>query len=258
MSWRDETATVATLWRRDMLRFFREKSRIAGAVVQPLLFWLVIGQGMNPAFQLPSSQRVSYLEYFFPGVLLMVILFSTLFTTMSVIDDRHNGFLQGVLVGPGSRGAVVLGKSLGSSTVAFVQGAMLLLLAPLAGYSWGHIQWPTLLLVLSLTSVGLASLGFAIAWWLDSVQGYHVVMMLLLMPAWVLSGAIFPPPQSGGWLQALYRVNPLTYAMEGTRHAMYVHAPFDGISSPLVSMLVLIVFAIASVSTASYLCHRRR
>ena len=107
------------LVRRDVKRFVREKSRVAGALLQPLIFWLVIGSGMSGTFVLPSARGMNYLEYFFPGVLVMVVLFTAIFTTMSVIEDRHSGFLQAVLVAPGSRASVVLGKCLGSATVAF-------------------------------------------------------------------------------------------------------------------------------------------
>src|SRR6266545_7632391 len=122
-----DLATTFVLWRRDLMRFAREKSRVVGALVQPLIFWLVIGSGMAKTFRLPGAQSVGYLEYFFPGVILMVVLFTSIFATMSLIEDRHQGFLQAVLVGPGSRVALVLGKCLGATTIAVLQATMFLL-----------------------------------------------------------------------------------------------------------------------------------
>src|SRR6185436_17519936 len=118
----EELSTISVLVRRDLTRFVREKTRVAGALLQPLLFWLMIGSGMASTFVLPGARSVGYLEYFYPGVLVMVVLFTAIFTTMSVIEDRHSGFLQAVLVAPGSRAALVIGKCLGAATVAFVQG----------------------------------------------------------------------------------------------------------------------------------------
>ena len=165
-----ELATIRVLVVRDMVRFFRERTRVVGALLQPLIFWGIIGSGMSIAFRLPAASGVNYLEYFFPGVVVMVVLFTAIFTTMSVIEDRHSGFLQAVLVAPGSRAAVVLGKCLGASAVALVQGALFLLLLPLAGFEFAAVSWGTLGACLVLTCFALCTMGFAVAWWLDSSQ----------------------------------------------------------------------------------------
>ena len=127
----------------------------------------------------------------------MVVLFTAIFTTMSVIEDRHSGFLQAVLVAPGSRASVVLGKCLGAGSVAFAQGLLFALLAPVAGFSLGAIDWPLLLSALALSCFGMCAMGFAVAWWLDSTAGYHVVMSVLLLPLWIVSGAMFPASGNG-------------------------------------------------------------
>jgi ABC-2 type transport system permease protein len=132
--WSEELSVISTLWRRDMLHLLRERSRWLGVVLQPLLFWLLLGSGLSGSFRAPQHGGASYLVYFFPGTLVMVLLFTTIFATISVIEDRQSGFLQGVLVAPGSRAATVLGKTAGVTSLALVQAALLLLLAPLAGY----------------------------------------------------------------------------------------------------------------------------
>ena len=117
---------------------------------------------------------------------------AAIFATISVIEDRHQGFLQMVPCGPGSRGALVAGKSLGSASVALSQAALFLLLSPLAGFAPGAVDWPLLAAALFLSALGLAAVGFAVAWVVDNVQGYHAIQMTLLVPLWVISGAMFP------------------------------------------------------------------
>jgi daunorubicin resistance ABC transporter membrane protein len=256
----EELATIGVLVRRDLTRFVREKSRVAGALLQPLIFWLVIGSGMASTFVLPGAKDVGYLEYFFPGVVVMVALFTAIFTTMSVIEDRHSGFLQAVLVAPGSRVSVVIGKCLGASTVAFVQGLFFVALSPLAGFELAAIDFPMLLVSLSLSCFALCALGFAVAWWLDSTAGYHVVMSLLLLPMWILSGAMFPSVGSPviGVVQAL---NPMSYAVSAVRRAMYGGALPASTGLPYstaLEMLVLAAFAAGSLAAALAVCHKRR
>lgn len=257
----EDLSTVRVLVRRDLVRFFREKSRVVVALVQPLIFWLVIGSGMSGTFLLRSASGVGYLEYFYPGVVVMVVLFTAIFTTMSVIEDRHSGFLQAVLVAPGSRTAVVLGKCLGASAVALVQSALFILLAPLAGFDAGAIAWPALGCALALACFTLCAVGFAVAWWLDSTAGYHVVMSVLLLPMWILSGAMFPAP-AGGWIAIVERLNPMSYAVSAVRRALYAGSPPPGTglsgASALLELGVLAAFGAVALLAAVRLCHRRR
>ena len=222
---RFDAATVAVLWRRDLVRFFRQPSRLVGALGQPILFWLVIGAGMSGTFRYgpeakEAGARTGYLAYFYPGVVLMVVLFAAIFTTLSVIEDRHRGFLQSVLAGPGSRTALVLGKTAGSASVALSQAALFLALAPAAGFSLAAVDWPILVAALGLVALALAGIGFAVAWAVDSPQGYHAIQMTLLVPLWVLSGAMFPVPADRPGLAAVMRADPISYAVSAVRHAL--------------------------------------
>jgi daunorubicin resistance ABC transporter membrane protein len=256
----EELATMRVLVRRDLVRFFREKTRVIGALAQPLIFWLVIGSGMSSTFRLPGSTQVDYLEYFYPGVLVMVVLFSAIFTTMSVIEDRHSGFLQAVLVAPGSRVSLVLGKCLGSASVALAQGSLFLLLAPLAGFSFAHFAWLPLIMSLVLTCLALCSAGFAVAWWLDSTSAYHVVMSLLLLPLWILSGSMFPA-RSSGVLAVVTACNPMSYAVAAVRRGLYGGALPGSVlapAHPLTELLVLGSFALLTVVLAVRVCQKRR
>jgi ABC-2 type transport system permease protein len=211
--------TIEVLWRRDLMRFFRQPSRIIGALGQPLIFWVVLGSGMSSTFRLPGVEQ-GYMEYFFPGVVIMVLLFASIFASVSVIEDRHQGFLQAILAGPGSRASLVLGKCAGAATVAIAQALAFVLLAPLAGFSYTAIQWPLLLATMLGISLGLTAMGFAIAWLVDNVQGYHAIQMTLLVPLWVISGAMFPVSGLAifRWLAA---INPVSYAVAAARQAFY-------------------------------------
>ncbi|HEX9101774.1 MAG TPA: ABC transporter permease [Polyangia bacterium] len=251
-------ATVGVLVSRDLRRFFRQLSRVIGALVQPLIFWLVIGSGMASSFRMPGAESVGYVQYFYPGIVMLVVLFTSIFTTMSVIEDRHKGFLQAVLVAPASRSALVLGKTLGGVAIALMQAAIFLALAPLAGFDARAIEWTQLLLLLLGIGVGLSSLGFAIAWWLDSTQGYHVVMSVLLIPLWILSGAMFPMATGPKWILAIARANPMAYAVAGVRRALYGGAPPGAVATtPALELGVTVAFAIVAVVIATRVCSRR-
>ncbi|MCP5116801.1 MAG: ABC transporter permease [bacterium] len=199
---------VATLWWREMIRFWREKSRVAGFVGSPLIFWLVIGSGFGD------------LASFFPGALTLTVMFSAIFSTMSLIEDRREGFLLSMLVSPAPRSSMVLGKLLGSSTLAWLQGLILLAFLPLSGLKAGGVELLALAGVLFLISFTFTALGFLIAWKMDSSQGFHAVMNLVLFPLWMVSGALFRVEEAHGWMQWLMTVNPMTYATMAIRRLL--------------------------------------
>jgi ABC-2 type transport system permease protein len=246
-----------TLWRRELTRFCRQPSRIAGAAGTPLLFWLLLGSGLSGSFRLPGGPAgLDYLEYFFPGTVVLVLLFAAIFSNISVIEDRNQGFLQGVLVAPVPRSALVAGKVLGGATLAWLQGVVFLALAPASGI---RLTAPSALAaagVLALLALGLTALGFAFAWKLDSVQGFHAVMNVVLFPMWLLSGSFFPLSGAPRWLAALMRLNPLTYGVAALRWALYGTAaslgsglPGPGLSLGLTLALGLAAFAAGLLAT---------
>jgi ABC-2 type transport system permease protein len=236
-----------TLWQRELQRFFRQPSRVAGAIGTPLVFWLFMGSGLAGSFRLPGAggQGVSYLQFFFPGTIALVLLFAAIFSTISVIEDRHEGFLQGVLVAPVPRGAIVAGKVLGGATLAWLQGVVFLFLAPLAGIPLTLTSLLEAAGVLALLAVSLTAIGFGFAWKVDSVQGFHAVMNVVLLPMWLLSGSFFPLAGAPFWLGLLMRLNPLTYGITALRGAL-ARSPGSLATSmavPLAITLALTVFA---------------
>ena len=242
---------VFTLWRRELTRFFRQPSRIAGAVATPLLFWLLMGSGLSGSFRLPGGPAgLNYFGFFFPGTIVLVLLFAAIFSNISVIEDRHEGFLQGVLVAPVSRTALVMGKVLGGATLAWLQGVVFLVLAPVSGI---HLTVASTLAaagVLALLAVTLTALGFFFAWKLDSVQGFHAIMNVVLLPMWLLSGAFFPLNGAPLWLSLLMRANPLTYGVSVLREVLYGPGATVGSSLPgmAVSLAITVVLGLVCVA----------
>jgi len=241
-------AVVSVLFQREIRLFVTQRSRLVGALAQPLLFWLVLGTGLAPSFK--AEGGAGYTQYFYSGILVMTLLFSSISVTMSVIEDRHRGFMQGVLAAPGSRASVAMGKVLGGAAVGFLQTLLLLALAPLAGYSLGAINWPATLLSMALASTGLTALGFVLAWRLDSSAGYHGVMSVLLLPLWVLSGALFPLEPTHAVMAWVGRLNPMTYAVSSLRGGLE-GAPFTDLLLPLgVLLLAAGAACVAAARTA--------
>ena len=245
-----------TLWWREIVRFYRQKTRVVGVLASPLVFWLVIGSGFGTSFRSgagPGQQH--YLEYFYPGALIMIVLFTSIFTMMSVIEDRKEGFLLSVLVAPVPRSAIVLGKVLGGTTLSAIQGMIFLVFAPFTGVHLDLVQILLIALVVFLVSFALTALGFAIAWPMDSSQAFHGIVNLFLIPLWLLSGALFPLAGASGWIRVLMRLNPLTYGVEALRALLYPGAetPF-----PLSSaMATLILFSLVMFALAFLMANRR-
>ena len=197
-----------------MVRFYRQPARVVGVVVSPLLFWVVIGAGFGTSLQKGATGTGNFLQYFFPGALMMIVLFTSIFTMMSVIEDRNEGFLLSVMVAPVHRSGIVLGKVLGGTTLSAIQGLLFLVFAPFIGLKIGLEQFLIVVLVTFLVAFSLTALGFVIAWRMESSQGFHAIINLFLIPLWMLSGALFPVSGASDWVQWLMRINPLTYGMD--------------------------------------------
>jgi ABC-2 type transport system permease protein len=217
------------LWQRELVRFWRQKSRVLGVVASPLVFWLLIGYGSND------------LARFYAGALVLTVMFSAIFSTISIIEDRREGFLLSMLVSPAPRTSMVLGKILGAATLAWIQGLIFLAFAPLAGV---HISFAGLLAVTAaifLVSFTLTGLGFVIAWKMNSTSGFHAIMNLLLVPMWMVSGALFPMATAHGWVRVLMWVNPLTYSIALLNHLLRLPNAAPG---ELASLLVTVIFGL--------------
>jgi len=244
---------TATLCQREWVRFIRQRNRVFGAIGQPLLFWILFGAGLGPTFRMPgeAAASLSYREYFFPGTLVLILLFTAIFTTISIIEDRREGFLQSVLVAPIGRWTIVLGKLLGGTLIALVQGLAFLLLGLTLGIKFSIASLALSVVFLFASAFALTALGFILAWRMDSTQGFHAVMSVFLMPMWLLSGAFFPSPS--GWLHWIQLVNPLSYSVAGMRRLLYWSTPEvlpDDVPSMALCWFVTILFALVGFCVA--------
>ncbi len=203
-----------------MVRFVRQPNRVIGALATPLVFWLLIGAGMGNSMRFQGHEQVSYLSYFFPGAIVMVLLFTAIFSTISIIEDRREGFLQCVLVAPVSRSAIAMGKILGGTLLATAQGCAFLALAWIFTLHFTLSSALVALAAMTLVSFALTALGFCIAWRMTSTHGFHAIMNLFLMPMWFLSGALFPAAAAWGPLRWVMFLNPLTYGLASVRGAI--------------------------------------
>jgi len=239
--------SALTLWQRELQGFYRQRGRVIGSLATPLVFWLLLSSGFSRSLQTGGGSAA----FFFPGMVALVVLFTAIFSNISVIEDRREGFLLSVLVAPVPRLALVLGKVLGATSIGLLQGIVFLPLAPLAGAPLALSQTPALLGVLALTAFGLTCLGFFFAWWLNSVQGFHSVMNVVLMPMWVLSGALFPAEGAAAWIRWVIQVNPLHYGVAAMRRTLDPAAAAG--EPPLeVCLAVLAVFSAAALAASVY------
>ena len=245
-----------SLWWREIVRFYRQKSRVVGVIASPLLFWLVIGSGFGTSFRSSGAGGQHYLHYFFPGALIMIVLFTAIFTMMSVIEDRKEGFLLSVLVAPVSRSVIVLGKVLGGATLATLQGLIFLVFAPALGIRFSLASLLLTVVVIFLVAFSLTALGFLIAWPMDSTAGFHAVINLFLIPLWLLSGSLFPLSGASIWIRVLMRINPLTYGTDALRMLLYPGALASDLSLST-NLTVLIIFTLLMFSLCFLVANRR-
>ncbi len=242
-----ELKKIYGLWRREVIRYWREKSRIISSLIMPVLWLLVFGGGMR-GMELSDAQ--SYQTFIFPGIVGMTLLFTSVWSGISIIWDREFGFWKEIMVAPVSRTSIVIGKALGSGTSALIQGSILLPLAFLVGVHLSPLSVLILIPTMILISIGLVCIGLLIASIINSMEAFNFIMSLVIMPMFFTSGALFPLTSAPDWLKSLSYVNPLTYGVDTLRWATFSQA-----SSPLpihIEFLILVLFAVAMIVACSY------
>jgi ABC-2 type transport system permease protein len=201
---------------------------------------------------------MSYLEYFYPGVMVMMMLFASVFSCITIIEDRDAGFLQGVLVAPINRLGIVLGKVAGSVLIALVQVVLFTIAAPFLGLHLSADALALLLVGFILTGMGFASLGFMLAWGSRTTSGFHAIMMVLLFPLWMLSGALFPVTGAPVWLDVVMHINPVFHALNIVRAPFYGNASaLLGNAGYLTSLAVTVAWCVASMALSMKRVSRR-
>jgi ABC-2 type transport system permease protein len=219
---RHDLRAVRIVWQRELIRFFQDRARIVSSLLQPLLFLFVLGTGLSTLAS-GGTGGLSLRTFMFPGVLAMSTMFTALFSAGSIVWDREFGFLREMLVAPVRRSAIVLGKCLGGATVATFQGMVVLCLAGAVGVPYSPALLATLVVELLLLSFALTALGVMIAARMKNIQTFFAMTQVFLLPMFFLSGALFPLSNLPTWLKVLTRIDPITYAVDPMRRAVFSH-----------------------------------
>ena len=238
--------TIWALCAREIIKFVRDRSRLLGAIVQPLGFWLLLGLGFQGTFRMPmdAAAGVGYIEFLFPGIIALMILFTAIFSTISIVEERQSGFLQAAVTAPTPRTALVVGNALGGTLLSTAQAVLFLLAVPLVGLALHAAGLAFVVLISFITGLSFTALGFTIAWRMETTRGFHAVMNLFLLPLWCLSGAMFPVEGASSGLRWLMVANPVTYGLYG-----FAEAPAT-LASPLVCLTVTVGFAAVMMGLA--------
>jgi ABC-2 type transport system permease protein len=229
-SLRHDLGAVSIVWRRELIRFRSDRLRAVTALVQPVLFLLVLGTGLSSLASRGLPSGVDFKTFIYPGVLAMSVLFTSIFSAASIVWDREFGFLAEMLVAPVRRWTIVVGKCLGGATVATFQGIIFLALAGLAHVPYNPVLLLTLTGELLLLSFTLTAFGVMMAARVKQIQAFMALTQMIVMPLFFLSGALYPLNGLPGWLTVLTRLDPLTYVVAPMRHAVFSYLPI----SPLI------------------------
>ncbi len=255
-------SAIYTIWEREIIRYWRDKIRIATTIIQPLMFLAIFGTGLRGALA-SSSLGVDFLKFMYPGIIAMNIMGVAFFSTVSTVWDREFGFLKEILVAPISRTSISLGKALGATTVASSQALLLLILAPFIGVSIHLLLIPRLIVFMLLLAFAISGLGLLIASLLKGLESFGLIMQLLVFPMFFLSGAFFPLTSVPGWMKALSVINPLTYGVDALRGIILTNQITSAEASRIilhsqpVNALYLIFFSAIMISAAVMAFNKR-
>jgi ABC-2 type transport system permease protein len=245
-------SAIYTIWYRNVLKYFRMKSRIIGSLGMPFFFMVIIGFGLNSAVSLPGMQ-VNYVEFIAPGIISMSILFSSMFSGVQLVIDKQIGFLKETLIAPVSRLHLMIGQTIGGATTAVLQGLLVFIISIIIG-----VKMPTFsgiiisLVFMFLIGLSFTSLGIAFASRMEDTHGFQLIVNFVLFPVFFLSGALFPLDRIPDWLSFLTYLDPLTYGVEGMRYGMLGASQLN----PLLCFGVLSGFLLIVLLLGSFLFNK--
>jgi len=247
-------SAIYTIWYRNVLKYFRMKSRIIGSLGMPFFFLVIIGFGLNSAIQVPGM-AVNYVEFIAPGIIAMSILFSSMFAGVQLVIDKQIGFLKETLVAPVSRLHLMIGQALGGATTALMQGILVMIISLFIGVNVPGISGILISLVfMFLIGLSFTSVGIAFASRMEDTHGFQLIVNFVIFPVFFLSGALFPLDRIPDWLSFLTYIDPLTYGVEGIRYGMLGTSQIN----PLLSLSALGGFLIAVLLLGSFLFNKIR
>ncbi len=241
--------TIYVMWLREMKRFLRAKSRLIGTLAMPFFLLLTMGFGFSPMGNVPELNGTNYLNFLIPGIIGMVMLFTSMFAGISVLWDREFGFLKEIMVAPVSRIAIILGRIAGGITTALIQGFLILIISLFLGFRITNL-WGIFLALLLMILIGIGFIGFgiAIASTMEDTQGFSTIMNLIVSPLFLLSGAFFPITNLPSWLRPIASINPLTYGVDALRASLIGFSQF----SLILDLTVLSFFSLIMVIAGAY------
>ncbi len=221
-SWRSEARAVRTVWQRDMINFVNDRAQVMTWLIQPLLYLFALGSGLQ-TLSAASTDGVDLKTFIFPGVLCIAVLFTAMISAASLVWDRELGFLREFLIAPVSRSSIILGKTLGATTIAASQGVIILALAGLVGVPYDPLLLLGMFGLLVLLAFSVTAFGMVVAVSIKQARTFTSIMQMVVFPMFFLSGALYPVSGLPVWLEALNRINPLTYAVDPMRHLVFEH-----------------------------------
>lgn len=245
---------MSALSKRELIRQMRQPSRIIASIATPLLIWLFIVGGFSKAVGDVAGGQSNLTAYTIPGMASLTVMFASIFASISLIQDRQDGVLRAALVSPAPGWSIALSKIGAGSLIALIQAMVVLLTLPLLGHKLTLVGALGAIAALACISIALIGLGLALAWIVDSTQGFHGVMNAVLMPMWLVSGAVFPVEDAAGWLRVITLVNPLTWAHAAMRDALGMSDQM----SPAIAWSVSIGFALFGILLGAWTISRSR
>lgn len=243
---------------RELKKFVREKSRLFSAIARPLLWLFIVGAGISRL--VPRDTGVPYTQFIFPGIIGMTILFSSIFSSISIIWDKEFGFMKEILVAPVSRFSIVIGKALSGTIVSTLQAIIILALFPFVELKLGVLQILSVIVVCISISFCISAFGIVLATFYDSYESFSVIMNFIIMPMFFLSGAMYPVRLLPNILQIAARLNPLTYGIDAIKHAIFPYetGPMGPDFSPMADAAIIFLLSIAFVLIAARLFERKK
>jgi ABC-2 type transport system permease protein len=234
---------IYILWLRQMKRYFRSRSRVLGAIGQPILFLLALGYGLGSVYK--KAGQGNYLEFLVPGIIVQTLLFSGVFWGIQILFDKRFGFLKELLVSPVSRIKILLGSALGGATISLIQAALVFVISIGLGFrpeNWFLI--PVAFLLMLVLSVTLTSFGAGIASMVEDFQGFQGINNFLIFPLFFLSSALYPLTNAPSWLRILGEINPLSYSVDALRYTL-IHQSHFGLGKDVLVLAITLVLSVA-------------
>lgn len=241
---------------REFKRFFRQKGRLVVTAARPLIWLFIVGSGFT---MLIDTDEVDYIQFILPGIVGMTILFSSIFSTISVVWDREFGFLREMLVSPVSRVTIVFGKLLSGTMLSLFQGAALLIIAPFLGLGVGVLDFLAMLILMALVALAITALGLFVASFLTSLEGFNVIMNFIVLPMFFLSGALYPVGSLPPYIKVFAYINPLCYGVDSFKHVLLPGSGRLAAEFPMLLDIALVsIFAVAFTFASAFVFERRK